>query len=213
MLIRRAIVVAIIAFAVLAAPGCDGKFIGLAQEQGDAQRISAAAQQEKLATLSKAERARTLAATQPDNAQLAAEVTALEAKVTDLETIATAADVRAKAAAKKLADAHAEELGQQTRAGNIAGAVLPFVPPPYGEIAGSVVGLVGLLLAARNRSLARKIAKTIEDAQGADGKLDFEDAAVREAMKQRLGAAGHQVVKEGIGEASPSLFGLGVARL
>lgn len=214
MSIRRTIAVAVLALTLFAAPGCsDGKLIGLAQEQGEAQRISAAAQQERLATMSKAERVKALAATQPENPQLAAEVAALEAKVADLETIATAADVRAKAAAKKLADAQAEELGGQAKAGNIAGAVLPFVPAPWGEIAGSAFGLVGLLLAARNRSLARRIAKTIEDAQAADGKLDFEDAATREAMKQRLGAAGHQVVKEGIGEASPSLFGLGVARL
>lgn len=150
-----------------------------------------------------------IAAMQGEIAKAQADAAAARAKADDIAAIKIAAERRAAAAAAEVerikaaeAKAQADDAAKLTRGGEVAGAVLPFVPPPYGELAGLVVGVVGGIgawigrqRAAKFKTVAERIVEVIEAAQTDAGVVNFDDPLTRAKMKAELGPDGHALVK------------------
>jgi hypothetical protein len=181
-----------------------------AQALADANAAALKAAQDALAAAKAAGEADAakLAAMQAQVAKSQADAAEAKAKADEIAAIKLAAEKRAADAAaeierlKKLeSDAIAKAEAANAKGAGVAGSVLPFVPAPYGELAGLVIGAVGGIGAWINRQrrqklqeIAEGIVTAVENAQTDAGLVNFDDPLTRAKMKAELGPDGHALV-------------------
>ena len=194
MSMRRAVTVSLICLVILVSPGCADnadKLGDAARDQGRSQAIAHQA-----------------GAVLP-LAQAQADAAAAKAKADEIAAIKAAAEQRAAASAAEIERLKAQEAKRQqadaaqlAKGGEVAGAVLPFVPAPYGELAGLVIGAVGGIgawfgrqRAAKFKAIAEAIPAAIEKAQTEAGVVNFDDPATRKLLKAEIGPEAHALVR------------------
>lgn len=181
-----------------------------AQAQADANAAALKAAQDTLAAAKAAGEADAakLAAMQALVVRAQADAAEARAKADDIAAIRAAATVRAAADAAEIQRLKDAEAARQAKdASNIqtgtgaAGAVLPFVPAPYGELAGLVLGVaggigawIGRQRAEKFRTIAEAIPAAIERAQTDAGIVNFDDPATRALLKASIGPEAHAMV-------------------